>query len=86
MDFDVLGIKITSCVWDGDLVIKGERSYDSPVITFFNAMYVDGLWDVEGEEILCIEKLEDEIYKIQYKDEKEITILHAERYERIINN
>ena len=84
--FDVLGIKITSCVWDGDLVIKGERSYDRPEITFFNAMYVDGLWDVEGKEILCVEKLEDEIYQIQYKDEKEVTILHAERYERLINN
>ena len=33
-----------------------------------------------------VEKLEDEIYQIQYKDEKEVTILHAERYERIINN
>lgn len=43
MDFDVLGIKITSCVWNGDLVIKGTRSYDRPEITFFNALYVDGL-------------------------------------------
>ena len=60
MDFDVLGIKITSCVWDGDLVIKGERSYDRPEITFFNAMYVDGLWDVEGKEILCVEKRKEE--------------------------
>ena len=86
MDFDVLGIKITYCVWNGDLVIKGTRSYDRPEITFFNAMYVDGSWDMEGKEILCVEKLEEEIYQIRYRDEKEITILHAERYERIINN
>ena len=97
MDFDVLGTKITSCVWDGDLVIKGTRSYDRPEITFFNADLVDGILDVDGKSILCIEKIEDglyqiryqdedEIYQIQYKDEKEVTILHAERYERIINN
>ena len=86
MDFDVLGITITSCVWDGDLVIKGERSYDRPEIIFFNAVYVDGLWNVEGRESRGSEKLEDEMYKIQYKDEKEVTILRAERYERIINN
>jgi len=36
MDFDVLGIKITQFEWGNDLVIKGERSYDFPVITFFN--------------------------------------------------
>lgn len=34
MDFDVLGIKITQFEWGNDLVIKGERSYDFPVITF----------------------------------------------------
>lgn len=43
-------------------------------------------WDMEGKEILCVEKLEEEIYQIRYRDEKEVTILHAERYERIINN
>ena len=43
MDFDVLGIKITQFEWGNDLVIKGERSYDFPVITFFNASFISGI-------------------------------------------
>ena len=86
MDFDVLGIKIISCIWEGNLVIKGSRSYDNPEITFFHADFVDGIWDVEGKEILCVERLEDGLYKIRYRDTKDVTILTADKYERVINN
>lgn len=40
----------------------------------------------KGKEILCVELLEKGLYKIQYRDDKNDTILTAERYERIINN
>lgn len=55
MDFDVLGIKITQFEWGNDLVIKGERSYDFPVITFFNASFIGGSMNAKGNEILCVE-------------------------------
>ena len=86
MDFDVLGIRIKSCEWGRDLVIRGERSYDRPVITFFHAVFIDGIRDVVGKEILCVEVLEKGIYQIRYMDDKDVTILAAEKYERIINN
>lgn len=86
MDFDVLGIKITQFEWGNDLVIKGERSYDFPVITFFNASFISGIKNAKGNEILCVEFLGKGIYKIRYRDVKCDTILTAERYEREINN
>ena len=86
MDFNVLGIKITSCEWGNDLVIRGMRSYDRPVLTFFDATFIEGIKNAKGKEILCVELLEKGLYKIQYRDDKNDTILTAERYERIINN
>ncbi len=86
MDFNVLGIKITSCEWGNDLVIRGMRSYDRPVLTFFCATFIEGIKNAKGKEILCVELLEKGLYKIQYRDDKNDTILTAERYERIINN
>ena len=51
MDFDVLGVRIKSCEWGRDLVIRGGRSYDRPVITFFHALFIDGNRDVVAETI-----------------------------------
>lgn len=39
MDFDVLGVRIKSCEWGRDLGIRGGRSYDRPVITFFSCRF-----------------------------------------------
>ena len=86
MDFDVLGIKITQFEWGNDLVIKGERSYDFPVITFFNASFIGEIMNAKENEILCVEFLGKSFYKIRYRDVKCDTILTAERYEREINN
>ncbi|MGN1167863.1 MAG: hypothetical protein ACI4S2_15700 [Lachnospiraceae bacterium] len=86
MDFDVLGIRITSCEWGNDLVIRGMRSYDRPVLTFFDATFIEGIKNAKGKEILCVELLEKGLYMIRYRDEKNDTILAAERYERIIDN
>lgn len=86
MDFDVLGIRIKACEWDRDLVIRGDRSYDRPVSTFFHAVFIDGIRDVVGKEILCVEVLEKGIYQIQYMDDKDVTILAADRYDRLIFN
>ena len=49
MDSAVLRITIASCGWSRDLVIKDERNYDRPVITFFNAVFIDGIWDAIGK-------------------------------------
>ena len=86
MNFDVLGIKITQFEWGNDLVIKGERSYEFTVITFFNPSFIGGIMNAKGNEILCVEFLGKGFYKIRYSDVKCDTILTAERYEREINN
>ena len=67
-------------------MIRGMRSYDRPVLTFFDATFIEGIKNAKGKKILCVELLEKGLYKIQYRDDKNDTILTAERYERIINN
>ena len=86
MDFDVLRIKITQFERGNDLVIKEERSYDFPVITFFNASCIGGIMNAKENEILCVEFLGKGFYKIRYRDAKCDTILTAEQYAREINN
>lgn len=51
-----------------------------------NAVFLDGIWDAVGKEILCVGVLEKGHSKIQHRDEKNDTILAAEKYEMIINS
>ena len=86
MNFDVFATQVLSCEWNNNLILKGKRSYDTPLITFYKAKLVEGIWNIAGRELLCIERLEKGKYKLQYRYTNEVTILMADSYEAIINN